>query len=42
MVANGSGTVGAANVTNVTVTCTIDIGDAIFVNGFEGGSPRHP
>ena len=37
-VANGSGTVGATNVTNIAVDCATDIGDRIFVNGFEGGS----
>ena len=31
-VANGSGTVGGANVTNVAVTCS----DVIFKDGFEG------
>jgi len=34
-VANGSGTIGGANVTNVAVTCVVDINDVIFANGFE-------
>ena len=36
-VANGSGTIGTGNVTNVAVTCADDAEDAIFANGFEGG-----
>jgi len=39
-VANGSGTIGAANVTDVAVTCTTDPVDLIFADGFEGaGGP---
>ncbi len=37
-VANGSGTVTASDVTNVAVTCTDDIVDEIFADGFEGDS----
>jgi len=36
-VANGSGTIAGANVTNVTVTCVGD--DTIFRNGFDGAVP---
>jgi hypothetical protein len=36
-VANGSGTVDGANVTDVAVTCTTEVVDAIFANGFDGG-----
>ena len=35
-VANGSGTVDGANVTDVAVTCTTDVVDVIFANGFDG------
>jgi len=35
-VANGDGTVGAANVDSVTVTCTTNIVDHIFSDGFDG------
>jgi hypothetical protein len=43
-VANGSGTVAGANVTNVAVTCTNDITDRIFADGFEtsGGQTCAP
>jgi len=37
-VANGSGTVAGANVDDVAVTCTTDVPDAIFADGFEGGA----
>lgn len=38
-VANGSGTIGAANVTDVSVTCSNDADDLVFADGFdEGGS----
>ncbi|HEX6833546.1 MAG TPA: FG-GAP repeat protein [Rudaea sp.] len=36
VVTNGDGTVGAANVDTVTVTCTTDIVDPIFADGFDG------
>jgi hypothetical protein len=36
-VANGSGTVAGADVTDVAVTCTTDIVDSIFKNGFDTG-----
>ena len=35
-VANGSGSVAGANVDNVAVTCTTDVSDRIFADGFEG------
>jgi hypothetical protein len=35
-VANGSGTVDGANVSDVAVTCTTDIVDDIFADGFDG------
>jgi hypothetical protein len=35
-VANGSGTIAGANVTNVAVTCTTGTVDAIFADGFDG------
>jgi len=38
MVSNGNGTVAGANVDSVVVTCTTDIVDSIFANGFEGGT----
>lgn len=34
-VANGAGTISAANVTNIAVTCTTDGNDTIFVDGFD-------
>lgn len=36
LVANGSGTVAGANVTDVEVTCTTDTVDRIFADGFDG------
>jgi hypothetical protein len=36
-VENGSGTVEGANVDDVAVTCTTDVDDRIFANGFEAG-----
>lgn len=36
VVANGSGTVNGANVDNVDVTCTTDVTDRIFADGFDG------
>ena len=38
-VTNGSGTIATANVSNVAVSCTIDIIDRIFANGFEQVAP---
>jgi len=35
-VANGTGTVNGANVNDVAVTCTTDITDRIFADGFDG------
>ena len=35
-VANGSGTIAGANVTNVAVTCTTTGNDVIFADGFDG------
>ena len=35
-VANGSGTIAGANVTNVAVTCTTTVSDVIFADGFDG------
>jgi len=35
-VADGSGSVAGANVDNVAVTCTTDVSDRIFADGFEG------
>ena len=34
-IANGSGSIATANVSNVSVTCTTDVSDVIFANGFE-------
>ncbi len=34
-VANGSGMIAAANITNIVVSCTIVVPDRIFVDGFE-------
>ena len=39
VVANAGGTVAAANVTNISVTCTNDIVDRLFGNGFEPSTP---
>jgi hypothetical protein len=39
-VANGSGTIGSANVTDVAVTCTTDIVDLIFADGFDPAPPQ--
>ena len=38
-VANGSGTIGSANVTNVDVACANAITDRIFADGFESSGP---
>ncbi|MEP7096427.1 MAG: hypothetical protein ABI748_02085, partial [Dokdonella sp.] len=35
-IANDSGTIGTANVTDVAVSCTTSITDRIFADGFEG------
>jgi hypothetical protein len=37
-VANSSGTVAGANVTDVEVTCTTDVTDVLFADGFDGSS----
>lgn len=37
-VANGNGTVAGANVADVTVTCTTDVTDRIFADGFEAAA----
>ncbi|MBN8728042.1 MAG: hypothetical protein J0H15_10130 [Xanthomonadales bacterium] len=36
-VANGSGTIGSANVTDVAVTCVSEADDVIFADGFDAG-----
>ena len=37
-VANAAGTVDGANVDNVAVTCTTDVTDRLFADGFDGGA----
>ena len=36
LVANGSGTIAGADVTDVAVTCSVTVPDLIFVDGFDG------
>ncbi len=38
-VANGSGSVGTTNVSDVAVTCVTDVTDQIFADGFDDGGP---
>ena len=38
-VANGSGTIGASNVSNIAVTCADEVEDLIFADGFDGKAP---